>query len=658
MVDNEVHITGSDLPEWATEKTMADVLAQLRSMTNISQQQKQAIEKGVKGIQGTADTETKLGALTKGLKQAGEEAVDTASGFKKLEKGPLKDFGKALKDSSKTFKIGAAGVGGLFALIGKGISIYRSNLDVLVGLTDQGIRFEGSFSDITRTLALSGMTFEQFNEIAGKYAQVIGTNGLRNMIDFVKATGKITGGLDSLGLTTADATEFAAEYLDQQRLAGVFGRASAKGQAQALTENIERLTAYSKILNVSRKEMMDQTRAMLDRDDLQSMFFTMAPEERANAEKTFKSISAGMASMGEPGKELLTLFTDMAASPVAESSEAFRKLAAVSPELAQEMAGLSRLNKDLSQSELRVMIERASSNKALIDSQRLAGGEIKETAQLIALLGMKSEEAQVKEAKLRIDHAESDSKLAFEEWLKTIDPAAKGAVALEDGLNQVKATFDRFIVEGLDAATKAIIGPEGMAGAMGSMGEVFRRGATDANAWLDNLKAAEDPVGMIMKTAMGAIGKILTVVGEMLVAAIEKGFAMITENSVIGRAQKGAGGILDWVTGVNRDAERALMSAEEQIAEERRVESLKPSFVGFTPTQLKRTIQESQATPPPAVDRPAAAPKEGAPTSTAPTAMESGMSEADVAKLDIAGQQLYFTKRLVRLVESNGGLMA
>lgn len=277
----------------------------------------------------------------------------------------------------------------------------------------------------------------------------MGTNGLQSLTQFVSRTRQLSQGFNRFGLTTAEATEYAAEYLEQQRLAGVFAQANNRQQSLALRENIARLTAYSKVLNVSRQQLQDMTKQMLDRDDLQAMFFTMAPDERMKAQQAFQTVSQGLASLGAPGAKLLEMFTDMAASPIEENSEAFRQLAAVSPELAQNMVAMSRNVKEgvaVTQEDLITMAEGVSANTALIDALRLAGGEIKTNAELLAGLGMAAQEARVSQAQLAQKAAEAG--MSMDDYLRSVDSNVAAATNLDDSMQRLQATAEYTMVKG------------------------------------------------------------------------------------------------------------------------------------------------------------------------------------------------------------------
>ena len=186
---SEVDVTSSMYGQWATEKTLADLLDTIKDLAGTSEEQKKILQRQVTEIKKTGKASGSGGklnkqevsaskALTSGLKDAASASLDSAAGLDKLS-GPLKGFGKSLKNSSASFKVGLAAMGGLFGLIGKGIGIYKSNLAVISGLSDKGIMLEDGYLGINETLARTGMSLDRFAEFTDKYTRVVGLNGLK-----------------------------------------------------------------------------------------------------------------------------------------------------------------------------------------------------------------------------------------------------------------------------------------------------------------------------------------------------------------------------------------------------------------------------------------------------------------------------------------------
>ncbi len=536
---SEVIITGlKGVPEWAKESTVLEMLRQITNLVELTSEQKKDIRSSLDQARKTGkitkDQARKisggdsnmLGALTTGLKDTATGAVESAAGLDKLP-GPLKKFGASIKNASTFTKTFALSVGFIGNQIGKAIATVRENVSVLRDLSDSGIQMQGSFLEVQKNLAATGMTLAEFGEMASKYSRVLGVNGFNAITKLTKSVNAADKGFATYGLTTAEATEFTAEFLEQQRMAGIFGGIQRRGQAQALKENIERLTAYSKILNVSRKQMMETTKSMLDREDLQRKFFTMEVEDRVKAQDAFKTTIQGFASFGPAGDKFAEMLTDMAAAPVAENSEAFKRLAAASPQLAKDMAALSRSMMDgnsASREEITAMLKRAGANKQLIDRLALAGGELEQMVNIIASVNLAIEEGGKKETKLREDYEKERQEGfegTFEKFLSTVDKNVKTATALDDAMakfqatieyTRVKAFVDLLGGEGTKAIDLAIKAIDAMTAKMMK----FNEGDMMANAgkWIhDNLGLALLAAGVALTAFSGIVSGVGIILG-------------------------------------------------------------------------------------------------------------------------------------------------
>ena len=120
-------------------------------------------------------------------------------------------------------------------------------------------------------------------------------------------------------------------------------------------------------------------------------------------------------------------------------------------------------------------------------------------------------------------------------------------------MNKTQATFDRGIIVMTDTLIKSF--------GKGGIGDIADSAATGldnltkkVNLWLDEFTESKDPMGMIIDTVMAGIGAILTKVGELLVAAIRRGFALL----------KGAD-IMNPLEAMKLNATQSFSSREEEI---------------------------------------------------------------------------------------------
>lgn len=559
--------------DWASELTQQQMLKAIQDAYKLDKAQSKQVVDTLKKIEkdggvSTSKTRKAFSELTNGLKKSADSALDSAAGFDKLT-GPMKGFGEALKESSAGFKIGMAAVGGFGTMIGKGIAIYRENVDVIRALNTQGIVIEDSFMGIQDTLATTGMSLEQFNELTTKYARVVGQNGLNAFNNLITQTEAAVGGFKTFGLTTAEATEYAAEYLQQQRLAGIFRGATQAEQTKSLTENMRQLNLYSRLLKVSREDIQASTTAMLDRDDLQRMFFTMSPEQRKAAQASYTTMANMLGGLGEGGAAALEMFTDMAAAPIPETTESFKSLAAYAPDLAQNMLELVRAQRAGIQPTLdqaKGMLEMAGANKDLLRSFAIAGGESEAMANRLAKMGMTAEEADAmldterEKYRASLKDASTFTEEAFIESLGKADENAQGMANLADGTNKVMAAFNEAVVGVTNKLVETFLGKGGAASTTDAIGEAMKGFAAKIREFTKGFTETDNIAGFLLDE----LGQVIAA----LALAIEDGFRRAYEwlkgdglDTAADAARK-----IPFVDSISGGVSRIFQSPEERAA--------------------------------------------------------------------------------------------
>ncbi len=690
---DDVYISGSDYGPWASEMTaikMSEAIADLVDLTKKQQTDiVNQLKKNGKITEKTAKALSSGGlksSLGKDLRKAGDSALNMAGGFDKLNKGPLKNFGAALKKSSLGFKAGLAGIGLLGQAIGKSIAVIRESTASMRDMADSGITIAGGMMELQDSLADTGMTLAELSEITGKYGQVVGIGGLRAITQLTKAVNTAENGFMKYGLTTAEATEFTAEYLDQQRMAGIFTQRSKVREAAALQENIERLTSYSKILNVSRKRMMEQTTAMLGREDVQARMAMLEPGARREAQAAFAQTIQGLTAMGPAGEKFAERLTDMLANPTAEASAAFGELAAVAPELAKDMANLSRqvyAGIKPSQEELQNLMNRTDAEKGILEAISRGEGAYAELAKSLLAATLAPEQAakvELQNQKAFNEARVKNENLTREEFNKSVANNVQVAAELDDALNILSATA-------IAETTKAflhLVGAEGEEGIRGAI-KGIRLLTENISGISDHAKTFRSWFGDGMGGMVAAFAALTAVVsvGPMAVIAAFKGIGKtasfagghirkfgIGVDKSIGKMGKMSGGfakvagpLAAFGVGLaigNEIYKRNAIGIQDKLASWFGNEPTAKEISGVdfgTPEEQRMRAERRAANKAKMTAAEATTSEKGASTETKPAATEPSLSGADIAKLDVAGQQLFYTKRLVRLVESGGGLM-
>ncbi len=344
----DVNITGiGDLDSWATESTAAKIEAHLSKLLQLSKADQLKMKKMLaemasdrklskrtmeeaaraarhgkatgKSPSGTATPKSKTGnlfdskGLTSGLGSFADSVLNSNKHLKTLS-DELRLSGVSLKNFRKG--LGLAVIGGIFSLlgkvIGKAITNVEQTTETMTQLYESGVRFNGGIIELQRSLAQTGMTLEQVSKIGEQYATIMMTKGMTGMRSILAGTDQAIGGLEKFALTTADAAEYAAEYLETQRLAGVLTAFTEKQQSKMLAENIQRLTEYSKALGVSRKEMLAAGKDMLTSADVQRRLANMSEEERKKAMEGFSNMGQVFKGLGPGFNSIAAMFQDVA----------------------------------------------------------------------------------------------------------------------------------------------------------------------------------------------------------------------------------------------------------------------------------------------------------------------------------------------------------
>ena len=488
MADTEVKIVDSDLPEWATEVTMKKVMDAMEQLVDLTEKQKRDMESGFKDMKATgkatrdnikkasagkgasnnifSDVTSGLGKFVKGVND-GAETLDDWAG------GPLKDLSKGTSDAAKRMGL----IGGAFALlgaqIGAAIGDIKETVGVLRDMNHAGVLIEGGFQGLRQTMAETGMSLGEVQEITNQYTRTVGNVGLNSILDMAAAAEDSSFQFREYGLLVAEGAEFQAKMLESQRLGGIFRVRDERAQSMALQENIQNLTAYSRILNVSREDMAAQQLEMKSRADVMRRFNSMDDASRESANRSFDQFSAIIAALGPEAKGLGDMMTTIIADPAAVNSEAFQTLASASPEAAQAILQLrdqilsgedvdpshivDRLLGPLDRAAQSGQLEMLSMNDALSETVNMLGGPV--------LNSLRNWESRVGDA-------------AGENLAEKMDNLANdtdGAVSAAVGLDQELRNLSQTIKSSRIDVFMNLLGNEAAAGV---------EGLTNAVAWV------------------------------------------------------------------------------------------------------------------------------------------------------------------------------
>lgn len=352
-MSTDVNILGLDpnLPLWATEKTLEGVVDHLRKTYTLDQDRNEGLyeifdfmkkhgrvtkehlsairdELSRKGPQPRGGYEEVIGKATTKLEGLAGSTSGSIAGLTQFA-GTTGLAGKALELFTRSgimkTVLGFYGIRAAFRLMKQQLV---GTIDAFTGYHKIGIVYhEGLLSHID-ALAKLGMTHENMTEIVQKHARTISLVSIPRFMELGAELNRSKYELRQLGLTTKDAAVFLGEYLETQRLLGVFNFQDQKNISGAMMETMRSLTAYTKIMNKSREEILESQKKMLDQDDFHRMLASMEPGLAEQMKNSFETVTRAISGTlpAEQSDRIGKILTDMIASPVATASKSYREL--------------------------------------------------------------------------------------------------------------------------------------------------------------------------------------------------------------------------------------------------------------------------------------------------------------------------------------------
>ena len=509
--------------DWASERTQEKMLEMLQKAFKLDKDDSGKLNKALSeaakngGFIGK-DAKKHFKAFTDGMKKETHARLESAAAFHKLPRS-LDTFRERLEHMSVTMKAGlatAVTLGGILGMIGKR---YFESVKMLKDMNEVGVNVNMTHMQLSKLLGKTGMSLDDFRNLTDKYTRVIAQNGIPAFTKLVAETGEVHGGFAKLGLTTADATEFVADYLDKQRALGIFSGATQTGLNQAIRRNIERLTAYSKILNVSRKEMMDHAKQRMGEDAVRRRFFAMDTKDRKKAMDAFNASLNVMDAFGEEGSVLADKFTDAMSRLNPQTSELVQGLRAVGPAGAEMAERILQWTKNVEKG-IPVTADNIKELGKFIDANKQSLNQIGQSRSQYASLA-----DWVGSFGFRVQEATKAGGKQTDKVNKSVEAMAE----LQNGINRLKESFLHLSVSFVDKLVK-LIGGEGaegtVAGGMKRLGE----GLAETADYLLKLAGGDFSIWDVLKKAGKALWNgieegftiVMTGLGNMIVNALDR----------------------------------------------------------------------------------------------------------------------------------------
>ena len=408
---------------------------------------------GAAGVNAAAVEAAK--ASTKAQNDLAEKAINLKKTFSELAAGMMQLGGKLLDGTDKSSDLFSAferlpGVAGMVASgFAKVARFQEENLGAYQKITDAGVSFGGSLTDMRTAAASTYMTLEQFSGLMKRnsetFAKLGGTvdQGARAFVGLSNSLIKSETGdnLRALGFTTEQVNQGLAGYLavtggrNQKEMQNT--AAMTKGAGEYLTQ----LDALAAITGKSREE---QEKALKEASANSAYEAMMQGLDEEGKKKATIAMQNALATGGKAGADLLK--SQMLGLP--PMTEAAQKLQAMGPSVAAGIKQMGDAVTDTGKSMKDVEKGRAAAQiGASKDADRLG------KSTLAAMSFMSGPDAQTAQALQRADNvnrqqgiktqadAEAQMKSITEEQKKRKESEAADAVQAQKAMQELSQTL-------------------------------------------------------------------------------------------------------------------------------------------------------------------------------------------------------------------------
>jgi len=557
-------VTGSignefvELNNAATEATLKQLLAAVQKQGGTGAASATASAASAAGVNTAA-----VAAAAKAQKDLAEKADNLKKTFSALASGMADLTGKLLNGSDKSSDLfdafsklpGAAGlVASGFAKVAR---FQEENLGAYQKITDAGVSFGGSLTDMRTAAASTYMTLEQFTGLMKRngetFAKLGGTvdQGARAFTGLSNSLLKSEAGdnLRALGYTTEQVNEGLAGYLS---VTGGRNKQEMQNTAK-LTEGasayLTQQDALAAITGKSREEQEKQLKAASDNAAYEAYLQGLDEEGKKKATLAMQN---ALATGGKAGADLLK--SQLLGLP--PMTEAAQKLQALGPNVANGIKQMGDAVGDTSKSMKDVEKGRAAAQAgASKDTANLGKGL------LSALSMMSGPDAQMASALQKQDNinkqqgiktaadAENQMKTVTEEQKKRQASEAKSAVENQKAMQELGQSILSILMPAIKFLT-AVMNPvakiiSAVMAQFEKLNGIVQSLIAAGIAWLafQKLKSARQAAGQIPTGGGGAgglggsgIGKRLGRLGGKLAGSLKGGLGGIVGGLALGAA--------------------------------------------------------------------------------------------------------------------------
>lgn len=177
-------------------------------------------------------------------------------------------------------------------------------VDTFMDLAEYGFTAGQSMSEFAGYAGISGLGLRDFAEITKQHASVVQLmttkigDGVKRFSGFTRQVNTAITNVGVLGMTTKETAEYAADYLEIQRRAGLLNSRTEKQQRDSAVEFIKNMNAYTKIMGKSRKQIAKDAAEMLSVPEMSGYLATASEASRKSAEQASTQLASLQDSNG------------------------------------------------------------------------------------------------------------------------------------------------------------------------------------------------------------------------------------------------------------------------------------------------------------------------------------------------------------------------
>lgn len=343
----------------ATESTLQELIRVIQQSSGVNAATKAAqvattagINNANKQLQTLSDTASKSGSTIG--KSFGYLVSDTnvlTKSFNKLETsgitpliGKLVSGTAAVSDFYTTLSKLPGIFGTVFGVFQKVASFQEENLSAYQKLTNAGVNFGGSLTELRQSALNTYMTFDKFQEVVANNRNTLskmgGTveQGTRAFVNLSKSLlgSEVGDNLRSLGYTTDQVNEGMLNYIN---MTGGRNREELKNVKDITAASAEYLTQLDGLAQLTGKSREEQEKALKEANQNAAIQQKLAGMDEKQKAAYLKGLAEMEAKFGKAGREMF----QAQVLGIAPQTEAARNLMALAPEVANASKNMAEV---------------------------------------------------------------------------------------------------------------------------------------------------------------------------------------------------------------------------------------------------------------------------------------------------------------------------